>query len=424
MHHIVILGGGFAGIRAALKIGKAVRRIGPDRCTVTLVARDERHTYTPLLYEVATTSKETANLTELYDLASHRIEDILAGLPVRFVHAEVSGIDLVNRTIALANGGSLPADTCIVALGAETNYYGIAGLAERSYPLKTVFDAVRIRDMIWDLAMERPRGAVRVVVGGGGPTGVELAGELRMLCGELGRELHSCELSVTLVQGAPTILPQFSKRTIALAQKRLRALGAELRENERITAVRDRELETASGARIPFDVLVWSGGIKGPSALASLPVKLDRLGHAGTDRTMLCMANAETVAAPHAYVIGDAACVIDPKTNQPVPWVARAAISQATVAAANAVEDLRVALGKKTKPVYRTYTPTRYPHVTPIGGKYAIAEFGPVRIVGFFGWVLKGLVELNYLASIMPLRRALRIWFTALFVFVRNDRLG
>jgi len=122
--------------------------------------------------------------------------------------------------------------------------------------------------------------------------------------------------------------------------------------------------------------------------------------------------------------LGDAVCFYNPKTQKPVPGVARAAISQANVVAHNIFEEIKKELNPHYQLRIKNYHPMEYPYVIPVGGKFAVAKIGPLIISGFFGWVLKGLVELNYLLSIMPLHRALIIWLKGLWIFIQNDRLG
>jgi len=118
------------------------------------------------------------------------------------------------------------------------------------------------------------------------------------------------------------------------------------------------------------------------------------------------------------YGLGDAVCFYDPVTGKPIPGVARAALSQAKVVAHNVFCDIQKNKNRKK------YKPMEYPYVIPIGGKWAIVKIGPFVIAGFCGWILKGLVELNYLLSIMPFFKAIKLWLTGLRIFVQNDRLG
>jgi NADH dehydrogenase FAD-containing subunit len=124
------------------------------------------------------------------------------------------------------------------------------------------------------------------------------------------------------------------------------------------------------------------------------------------------------------YGIGDAVCFIDPKTNRPVPGVARAAIIQGSIVAHNIFEEIKVAQGIAKEAHFKTYEPLQYPYIIPVGGKYAIARFGPLVFSGLPAWIVKGLVEGNYLFSILPFFSALRLWLRGLWIFMRNDRLG
>ncbi|MBI1960840.1 MAG: hypothetical protein HYS43_01015, partial [Candidatus Liptonbacteria bacterium] len=125
------------------------------------------------------------------------------------------------------------------------------------------------------------------------------------------------------------------------------------------------------------------------------------------------------------FAIGDTAYCLNAKTGGPVPAVARAAIEQGVVAATHIAYDIAKAGGISPSFRLKPYHPPKsYSTVIPIGGKYAIAKIGPVTISGFFGWILKGLIELNYLLAITSPLHALAIWVKGLWIFTRNDRLG
>jgi NADH dehydrogenase len=429
---VLILGAGFGGLRTAILLGKKLRRMRlADRYDVVLMDRNEHHTYTPLLYEVATTSKQTANIHELHNIATYNIRASLAGLPVRFLQAEVASVEPETGTVHLytcpmgkrdSTETTLSSDHLVFALGSDVNYFDVPGLRDHAMPIKTMKDALQIRDHISILAMEGKRD-IRIVIGGGGPTGVELAGELKAWCGELTDEFR-CQLEVTLVQSAPTILPGFPPGIIRRATERLKRFGVRIMENRRIANVDERELSLQSGETVPYDVLVWAGGVKASPLLATMKLKTEPRGRAEVNAHMQCAA-----AFPDArlrgkvYALGDSACFYHPKTKAPVPGVARAALSQAAVVAHNIAEDVKAEQGLGA-PRYTVFRPWNYPYITPVGGKYAIASIGPFVVPGFFGWVFKGLVELNYLFSILPFGRAVIVWITGLHVFMQNDRLG
>jgi NADH dehydrogenase len=441
---IVILGAGFGGLRAAILISRKIKRMRlTDRYEVVLVDRNEHHMYTPLLYEVATTSKETANIHELHSIATYNIRGVLRGLPVQFIQAEVSLVDLVEGDVHLSvcpsthsiiswEGSAEPkvetkekkirADYLVLALGAETNYFDIPGLKEYALPLKTMKDALVIRDQIYARAMDGEKN-ILVVVGGAGPTGVELAGELKEWCGELSSRMR-CNLDVTLVQSAPSILPGFPPKVIELARARLKKFGVQILENQKISGVKPGALTLQSGQAVPFDMLIWTGGVKAPALLARTPLKMESRGRAEVLSRMECLPQTPDLKLHgKIYGLGDSICFYHPVTKTPVPGVARAALSQATVVAHNILEDIKAEQGLGAAR-HKIYKPRNYPYITPVGGKYAIAKIGPFVISGFFGWVLKGIVELNYLLSILPLPKAFIVWITGLHVFIQNDRLG
>jgi NADH dehydrogenase len=423
--NVVILGAGFGGLRAAKLIAKKLRRLGLlEKYEVVLIDRHEHQTYTPLLYEVATTSKETANACKLLSVATYPVQVLIGRLPITFLKKELTALDLVEGDLHFTDGEKVVFDHLLIALGAETNYFGIPGLKQFSFPLKTFEDAIRLRDKVWMLSKEGQE-HIRIIVGGAGPTGVELAGELKVWCGELERESGHCNLQIMLVQGSSTILPGFAPQIVNIATARLQALGVETLTGERIASVTKDVLTLASGRSLPYDVCIWTGGVKTPAFLTSAPLSTEPKGRPVAQSAMECLPQTPSLKLrSKIYGIGDSVCFFHPITQQPIPGVARAALSQATVAAHNIIEDIKTAEGSSEPVARRTYIPREYPYVIPIGGKYAIAKAGPIYLKGLLGWMLKGLVELNYLFSIMRPLRALGVWLKGLKIFIQNDRLG
>lgn len=422
---VVILGAGFGGLRAAYLISKKIRSLRlADKYEIILIDRNEHHTYTPLLYEVATTSKKTADLAELHGVVAYGLAKLLKKLPVSVIKSEIEGIDFANGSVILANEKKIAADFILLALGSETNYFGVRGLEENSFSLKSLIDALKIRDTILDMLTDNKK-ELDIVIGGGGSTGVELAGELKMWCGELSDEYRRCRINVSIIEGAAAILPGFSPRIISLVKKRLHFLKVNIIEGEIIESVDKNRARLKSGKEIPFDIFVWAGGVKAPSLVESAILKTEARGRLEVKQGMQCLPKTSDLKiSPKIYAIGDNTCVYDPKTKKQIPGVARAAISEANIAAHNVVEEIKSEEFKNYKPRLKTYMPKNYPYIIPVGGKFAVAKIGPIVISGFLGWILKGLVELNYLASIMPLGRAIGVWLKGLKIFIQNDRLG
>ncbi|MDP3947537.1 MAG: FAD-dependent oxidoreductase [bacterium] len=440
---IIILGVGFGGLRAATKIAKKLQRLDLlDRYEVVLIDRNDYHTYTPTLYEIATTSKETADAIKLKSIVAFPVSALIAGLPIRFIKAEVELLDLKEGDVHLSNGQKLVFDCLVFALGSETNFFDIPGLKEHALDLKTFAGALKIRDAL----TKRPAGPhtktfgvgaggapaspssqggpLRVVIGGGGSTGVELGAEILEWACET-KEKKACLTTVTIIEVGPSILGGFDPRVVRAVETRLEKLGVAIETGETIESVATKEIQLKSGRRIPYDVLVWAGGVRASRTLSAMPLKREKRGRIEVGETLECLPETPDLKLHgEIYGLGDAICFYDPATKRPMPGVARAAIIQADIVAHNAIEDIKATEGISRKIRHKVYRPMNYPYIIPVGGKYAVAKFGPVIIKGFMGWVLKGLVEFYYLKSIMPLGKTLRTWFAGLKIFIQNDRLG
>ncbi len=419
MKRIVILGAGFGGLRAAIVLGKRSRELRNKGYQITLIDKNNYHTYTPLLYEISTTSKETANYLDLKSVTTYPVEGVLLGFPIEFIQAEVNNIDLPDKKISLSDGREIDYEYLLIALGAETNFFDIPGLEENALTLKSLNDALKIRDTVWEMIEGAATDeAVDIVIGGAGSTGVELAGEIQEWISQMRKEGHRCRTSVTLVDAAPTLLNGFELKIIKRATARLKKLGTNILAEERVTEVENGKVYLTSGRIVSYDVLIWTGGVNANSLIEKLPLKKEKQGRVAVGGELLCaLENPDLEVGNKIYGIGDIVCVHD-SSGKPVPMVARAAIIQGTIAAKNIINDV-----KGRKPHFK-YIPKEYPYIIPIGGKYAIAKIGPLVVSGFSGWILKGLVELSYLDSIMPLSLALRIWLKGLKIFIQNDRLG
>jgi NADH:ubiquinone reductase (H+-translocating) len=426
---IVILGAGFGGLRAAILLGKKIKKLHlTDKYRVLIIDQNDYHTYTPTLYEIATTSKEIANQFQLKEIVTFPIQALLWGTPVEFLKARVESIKPEDATITCNTGEVINYSHLVIALGSEPNFFNISGLQEYALTLKSFNDALHIRERIATFILEHDgKAPLSIVVGGGGSTGVEFAAELQTwLCEVTGLTPKVCWARTTIVEGGPTILGPFDKKIIEKAEKRLAALSINVMTNERISSVTKNEVMLASGKKLSADVLVWTGGVKPNSLIASLAIKLDeKSGRVDVTAEMECLPiSADLQFSNKIYGIGDATCFVDPTTQRPVPGVARVALMQADIVSKNIIEEIKFSEKISTEKHLTKFEPRQYPYVIPVGGKYAIAKFGSVIISGFFGWILKGLVELNYLLSIMPKIHAFKFWIKGLNIFIKNDRLG
>ncbi len=418
MENIVILGAGFGGLRAAIKLGKKAKWLAKRGYQVILVDRNPYHTYTPTLYEVATTSKETANYLDLKRVVTYPLTELLGGYRIQFRQDTVKNIDARKAQIELERGGSLSYSHLIFALGAKVNYFGIQGLEKKCFTLKSFTEALILRDaMLEKIYSAKYDREFNIVICGAGSTGVELAAELQEWFMELKKEGTRFNVRTTLIDAFPKILARLDKEVIRKAEKRLKRLGVDILTNSLIEKMAGDKIVLKGDVRIRYDILIWTGGIEANSLTQTLPFKKSGRG-TEVDKTLKAKPlNKRTVLKGEVYVIGDSATFKNGRTRGIVPQLARPAISEGSVAAENIMRSIA---GKPEK----GFRPMDYPYVVPVGGKYAIVKLGPFVVSGILGWILKGLIELNYLISIMPLKYALKTWFTGLSIFMKNDRLG
>jgi NADH dehydrogenase len=410
--NVVILGAGFGGLRAAMDIAKKLKHLNLlDKYEVTLIDRNDCHIFIPLLYKVA-----ASPMPEYENTCSYDISTLLKNFPINFLQGEITSPDVTSGKITLKDGRVIMADYLVIALGSETNYFGIPGLKENALQLKTLESALQVRAAV--AATFGKGGNVRIITGGGGPNGLELAGELRLWADTAEKEHNNLHVTVSIVEAMPTILPGFDENIIKLAMARLKRLGIPVMTGMKISSVTANAIMTGDPATpqapIPFDILVWTGGTKTPDLLTPTPVKKEPRGKPMAGHGMeLSPGTPELKLAPMVYAVGDNVFFMNAKTQKPVPAVAHAAISEGTIAAHNVVEEIKSA----EKPGHylpkpQIYSPDglTYSYVIPIGEPWGVAKLGPIIISGWLGWEASRFIELNYLMTIMPLGRALKAW--------------
>jgi len=408
--NIVILGAGFGGITALLHVRRLLRRAGlAHTYHIVLVNNTWWQLYTPALYEIAAIPKGEASAVAMKSAICIPIDSIIGRLPgVTFVGETVAGLDPERHTVTFQSGDLLNFEYCVVALGAETNYFDIPGLSEHGFPLKTFEDAVRLRNRIEGL-MRGTVGPLRIVVAGGGATGVEFAAELvNYLCFLKDRKIAgTCQEKIILLEGGPEILSGFSPRVVRWAMRRLAALDIRIRTNTPIKSVAPNALILTSGDELPCELLVWAGGVKPAAVLRHLGLERNEKGR--------IVVNDHLEARPRIYAIGDCAGYVNPATGKGLAWNVPIAEFQARIAARNIVADIR----SQPKSMFRAMA--NYPFILAVGGKYALTDLVIIRLSGLLGWLAKQAVELRYLLSILGPREACAVWIRTLRVSSLND---
>ncbi len=403
--HVVIIGGGFAGLEAA----KAFRK-GPVR--VTLIDRRNHFVFQPLLYQVATATLNPANIAS-------PIRRILRNLDnVEVVLGEVSGIDVKARKVTLLDG-ELAYDYLIVAAGASHSYLGHDEWAKVAPGLKSVEDAVQIRRrtlMAYEAAERdddprRRREWTTFVVVGGGPTGVELAGSLSEIARHdmvhEFRHINPARSKVILIEAGPRVLPAYTEDLSESARKQLEALGVEVRLGTKVTGVDEEGVDTDKG-RIEARTVLWGAGVKASSLGEKLGAPLDKNGRVkvGPDLSI--------PGSPEVFVLGDQMAL--EQDGKPVPGVAPAAMQAGTYAARTILDTIK---GKARKPF-------RYRDkgiLATIGRAKAVGMVGKWHPTGFIAWALWCGIHIFFLIGFRNRFLVMFEWGMLYFFHDRGSRL-
>jgi NADH dehydrogenase len=368
---VVVVGGGFGGMTAA----KALARLPVD---ITLIDRHNFHTFSPLLYQVATAG-----------LAPDDIAPNLRGIVRRHANvdalmAEVRGVDFDAREVLVENGPPIPYDVLVLAAGAVSSDFGVPGVREHAIPLKNLDDAIRVRSAVLRRFEEAntdraliDEGALTFVVAGGGPTGVELCGAFSELFTKvLAKDFKSLDVGrarVVLVEMTGHVLGTFSSSLRLDAERELRRRGVEVRLGRSIVSVDAGAARLDDGTVIPTRTVVWAAGVKA-NPLAG------QLGLAQSKRGEIVVGDDLTVAGhPEVFVIGDLASATDPD-GRPYPQLAPVAMQQARHVARTLDRRMRGRNGRRFRYVNKG-------NMATIGRRAAVADlpFG-IRFRGTFGW--------------------------------------
>ncbi len=387
---------------------------------VTLVDANSEHTYTPLLYEVAMgclESDEAAAIRQMRDGAALAYADnpLLHKKDgrVKFVQARVTGVDWEARTVSLEGKDALPFDDIVLAVGGETNGFNVPGVEEHALSMKTLLDALRIRNRLsasFRSLLDGASSSLDVVVVGGGPNGVEAAGELTHYLRGMVRKgkIPANRFRVTLVEAGKEILGMFSPQTRVLALRRLEHLGVTVKTGQRVKEIRVDGVQTEEGF-VPASVIVWAGGMKPRAVVKDWGFPTDEKGFVLADATFAVK------GLPRGWALGDAAFLTHPTTGARVPALAQAAAKEAAVLAENITRTL------ERKPTITYAPPAKWQTVVPVGGAWAVADLGFVQIPGWVGYACRKAADLMYFCSILPPMDAFRFWLRGTKAFFRND---
>lgn len=376
---VVIVGAGFGGLWAARHLA---RKPG---VTVTLIDKNNYHTFLPLLYQVAAAELEPEQI-------AYPIRGIFRGTPnVQTVLGEVDVIDLENRVVATKEH-DYPYDQLIIATGSDTAYFGVPGAKERAFTLKSLEDAVRLRNRLltcFEQAAQmtpetRPEGMLRVAVVGGGATGVEYAGALmELMKTPLAKdfpEFSRHNLDVILVDGGNNPLGGFPEKLRAYTARQLETMGVKVQLGAAVVEVTDTGLMLKDGTFVAAHTVVWAAGVCGSEAARNLGIPVGRGGRLEVLPTLQAAGHDEV------QVIGDLALV----EGLSAPMVAPNAVQQGKHAAENILKMIR----HEPAEVFRYKDKGA---MVTIGRSAAVARIGTWSFTGFFAWVVWLMVHLTFL---------------------------
>jgi NADH dehydrogenase len=404
--HVVIVGGGFGGLLAARGLAKAPVQ-------VTLIDRRNHHLFQPLLYQVATAGLSPANIAA-------PIRAVLRGQKnAEVMMAEVTGVDTQNQNVML-DVQAIHYDYLVLATGSWHSYFGHDEWRKFAPGLKAVSDATDIRRKIllafeaaeMEKDPEKRKALLTFILVGAGPTGVEMAGSIAELAQYAlesdFRHIDPKHTRIILIEANARILAGFPDSLSQKAAHKLKSLRVEIMNGARVEKV-DAEGVIVSGTRVYGKTVIWCAGVIASPAGKWLNAEVDRAGRVKV--------NPDLSAPGHSnvFVIGDTASSV--QDGKPLPGVAPVAMQQGKYVAS--LLRARVEGKKEVRPFHYI----NKGNLATVGRSFAVADFGKIRVSGFFAWIVWLIVHIYYLIGFRTRILVLIEWAWAYFTFQRGARL-
>jgi NADH dehydrogenase len=407
---IVIVGSGFGGLFAA----RTLERAAAD---LTLIDRNNYHLFQPLLYQVASAALAPADI-------SQPIRTILRGQKnLSVALGDVTAVNLGAKQLTV-DGTPLSYDFLILAPGAVDNYFGHETWPQFAPGMKQLDDATRIRSRLllsFEAAeLERSeaerRARLTFVIIGGGPTGVELAGAIKELAVDViprdYRYADTRNARVVLLEAGPRLLAAFQPDSSARAERQLQALGVEVRVSSPVTAV-DAKGITVGGERIASYNVIWAAGVRASALTATLGVELGPGGRVPVN------ADCSIAGHPEAFVIGDAAHLIDARAQRAVPGVSQAALQMGRYVARLLAAEIAGRADARRRP----FRYADYGSMATIGKSRAVVELGHMRFGGLLAWLAWMTLHITVLIGFRNRIAVIVSWIYSYVFYRRGSRL-
>lgn len=391
--NIVILGAGYGGLKVTQRLSELIGNQKEN--PIILVNKHNFHMFMTQLHESATGTSE-------FEDVSVPIEKVLEGKNVTFIKGWVDNIDLKKRAVFISKGEkALAFKYLVIALGSEPEYYNIPGLKENSMCLRSLYSSLEIRRRIEKILRElqnEPAGPRRqkmltFVVGGGGLTGVEFAGELAHQLQQVkdDYQIEPGEYRIIMVEGAKELLPGLCSDLACYTRRTLEDMGVEVLTEEFVKEVTPQTIYLSSGKEIPYSLLIWAGGVKGNRVLAQSGFLVEARGRVPVNEHL------QYTEDPYVYLVGDNALAIDLNTDKPVLPTAQSAMQQGEIAAYNIYADIT---GQEKK----AYRPSAIGTLISIGRGRGLGEMKAFRLKGAAAAWLKELIPIKYRYSLGGLK--------------------
>ena len=407
---VLILGGGFGGLYAALRLEKTLAR-DPD-VRITLVNRENFFLFTPMLHEVAASDLDLTNIVSPVRKLLRRVE---------FFEGDAEAIDLEAKTVTVSHGldrhaHTLEYDALVVALGSITNFYNLPGLQERALTMKSLGDAIHLRNRLIQLMEEADteccagiRGPLMTfVVAGGGFAGVETIAGLNDFVHDSLRyypRVGADNVRMVLVHPGAVILPELGEELGRYAERKLAERGIDIRTNVKVAAVSDQGVTLSDGTFIASRTIIWTAGTTPNPLLGTLPCRRER-GRICVDE------NLEVPGYPGVFALGDCALIPDRRSGAFHPPTAQHALREGAVAARNVTAAIRG--GRKQRFDFRSLG-----LLAAIGRRTGVAQMFGMKFSGFFAWWLWRTIYLSKLPRFEKKLRVALDW--TLDVFFSKD---
>ncbi|MBI4051428.1 MAG: NAD(P)/FAD-dependent oxidoreductase [Elusimicrobia bacterium] len=401
--NVVIIGGGFGGLQCA-------RSLSGTPTEVLLLDKNNYHLFTPLLYQVASSLLNPSDIAYPIRTVFRRTRN------VRFMMAEVAGVNFKTKTVRLIDGTEKSYDYLVIAAGSETNFFGLESVGRMACGLKDLPEALALRNHIlrcFEAAAQETSEELRqtyltFIVVGGGPTGVEYAGALselvRLVLAYDYPEIGLEKIRIILIEAMPELFPTFPSQLGHEARKRLERLGVTAQCNTKVQEVTDNLIKFSNGESIVARTLVWAAGVK-PAGLAStLDAACSRSGRIEVDEFLRVRGQT------HVFAIGDIASFTE--GGREIPMIASPAIQEARQAAANIMRSIA---NQPLEPFHY-----RDPGMmATIGRNSAVVHIKNLSLKGFIGWIAWLFVHLYFLIGFRNRIAVLSGWA---WNYLRYDR--